>query len=529
MNKIEQRLKRWAVRGRSLYGRITIIRTMIQSITLYKASSLQIHKPELKKLQSTFRRFINKTMDRDQPFISTRKMSALNEKWIYLESKKGGLGLTPLQATIETMQIKSMLKLIQVIEDDRGITPTHLRPIIAIWKATRNQYTTKLSDLLLIPTRGHLMDDLKRQLPIWWYNSFKLSMTKSIERIVDISNPIWENRNIVIKSKTIGGRLWNISSIHPREIKRIMECGLNHLKDYIDRNRRWLNPRQLVQKAKSSDPKAEELLPAFSFIHHHLRQSLAQSPITQATQAKWILKVQDQPIPIGQADSTSIRSTIHNPKPPEKPRSNHARFNYEDYDANTWNLMQKIKKFTLPMVYDVRWRVMHNSMITGSRFKYLENPTNSIDPNCVHGCGHIESIWHLFWSCPKAKKIWSNYITLWQTLNTDTLSWKHILDPSKPTFDKIEKAMRIDMSTVFGIVSSIILHKIWYNRNSIMFEHPEANETEEQIINQINYRIQLHWLTMFRLSKPKSKKRLRRIYRVLTRHPQGTSILGEYP
>ena len=68
--------------------------------------------------------------------------------------------------------------------------------------------------------------------------------------------------------------------------------------------------------------------------------------------------------------------------------------------------------------------------------------------------------------------------------------------------------MRIDMRTVFGIVSSIILHKIWYNGNSIMFEHPEANETEEQIIHQINYRIKLHWLTMFRLSKPKSKKRL---------------------
>ena len=42
------------------------------------------------------------------------------------------------------------------------------------------------------------------------------------------------------------------------------------------------------------------------------------------------------------------------------------------------------------------------------------------------------------------------------------------------------------MRTVFRIVSSIILHKIGVQpERHIMFEHPEANETEEQKINQL--------------------------------------------
>ena len=101
IEKTVNRLQRWSFRGRTLKGRVTIIRSVIQSVLLYKVSIIPIGGKTITNLHQTFLRFIKKTMNAEDPLSTSRKRGSFNEKWIHVPIKNGGLGYYPLKETIK--------------------------------------------------------------------------------------------------------------------------------------------------------------------------------------------------------------------------------------------------------------------------------------------------------------------------------------------------------------------------------------------------------------------------------------------
>jgi Reverse transcriptase (RNA-dependent DNA polymerase) len=531
LEKIEQRLKRWAKRGRTINGRIVILRTMIQSILYFKTSTIVPGQETIDTLEKTFIRFVNQTMDYENPYHHERKMSPINAKWLYLPKSKGGMGLKPIKSTFDTQKIKQMINLISTIERQEE-PPTHFRPIIAIIKI---KYSNP-KDILQLPTHGHAAKELKDLLPRWWTEAWKLTLTKiANEGPLDETRQIWNNIKITKGNKTLAQRLRR-ANIHPEHINRLKALGLNHIGNYRRINANpmatasttWISPRQLLSRIEARTTNVLALRPAVSFILAHLHDSLGINFTPDQVGTPWRHRKQNtnEAIPITKLKRTDIKQILHRPALPTNLNFTHVNLNYEEFTADSWKIMEAMKKITLPVPHDVRWRLMHNGLITGVRLQFSQE----INPNCIFGCQEVESPWHLFWDCQMAQTIWGRYTALWRPLVTDTISWKHILDPSTLRLQVSSSTKFLKLAqTVFGMMTSIILHRIWFTRNHCVFDHPEATRDINAIFHKIDYSISLHWTSIKRSNSNQTRIQIGNIRTMLNHMGLFETILQASP
>ncbi|KAL2532533.1 RNA-directed DNA polymerase reverse transcriptase [Abeliophyllum distichum] len=100
LQKVKNRISRWAFRLLSSGGRITLLRSVLSSLPLYLLQIMQPPETVLKKLESTFARFLWDSKDQ------AHRMHWRRWKDICLPTDKGGLGFRRLEDVVQAFSLK---------------------------------------------------------------------------------------------------------------------------------------------------------------------------------------------------------------------------------------------------------------------------------------------------------------------------------------------------------------------------------------------------------------------------------------
>lgn len=528
IEKIVNRLKRWSFRGRTLKGRVTIIRSIIQSVLLYKVSIIPIGGKTIANLHKTFLRFIKKTMNTEEPLSTSRKRGSFNEKWIHVPIKNGGLGYYPLKETIKLLRIKHIIQLLTHVNlEEQEQPPTHLKPIISLMKQSQI-WGKSPQDLFFMKQTGRKNQTNSlfwKYIPKWWIENFKLIANDcKFHPNQSAHQPIWDNRFILYKEKPI------IQSFPPHlheAIRYLNKAQLTHVHDFIEYNHhdqqvQLKTPQILFEQAffkliqrNLSALFLREINLGIAVLRIHQLLTIIWDDLPKLLHPiVWKVKLPGGEVKIlHNIEKQHFRSLLFIP---EIPQTNYQAIGYPPemvHTDNTWALQTKSSRYLLPMENDLIWRILHNGLNVGHKLQYAWD----INPKCSIGCSSIETTQHLFWNCPLAQHLWDYYLGMWRPFWEEDIQWHHVLDPSTLTLRAYFKP-RISRAAplIFCILRAIVMHYIWFNRNAIVFNEPERTLDVLCLRKRINKSFQRHWVSFLRLAPLNGKNHARRLYKILT-------------
>lgn len=520
-DKVCSRFGLWKNRGRTLIGRVHLVRSLFLSCFMYKSAVIPIGSSSISKLQRAFNRFITKSIADDDPYSSKRKMSGVNSNWISIPTLEGGLGLFPFKHMIEVQRLSRMIDMVQALSS--GVVPTYLRPSIAVWKQAQHSWCVNPVDLLYVKglSKSRLFSTTKSKLPLWWQENLMLFIKILHPVSTDVGNmPIWSNRLILFRQKTIIEKMISIDEIHTCRL--LLFLGFNQVKDFLSYSAlRWKFCSELIPEIRH---RYDFLgLPAAGFqsfcfvkVLSRILRSLATLPLSVPLSGNcWYFVNKDNiSIPIMQAKRLDLRKMVFQPTFPANLEYVPLGVSFHLFTPETWKFNKLHAKYSLPMHHDVLWRLQHNSLITGHRLQFLP----FLSHLCPMGCPVLETPYHLFWECPFAHALWIHFLPLWFHLWPLSLSWQHILDPSSIPPSPHKKLHKTAL-LIFGILRSCVLHRLWFNRNAIVFRAPERTLNIVQLYHHISGSFQLHWVTICRIGPPSLKQQVRRLKKFLDSGP----------
>ncbi len=240
ITKCGSRLKRWWNRGRTLKGRIQIVRSLIQSILFYKSAIIPLSDTDTQTIAKMLENFILQTMDKKYPYKSIRN-SSIKRDWLYVAQEKGGLGYVPVDTIIRTQHLKH----------ETNNIPLYLQPAVELWKLSQHEYCNSPLDLLYTNINGtKYTTNIKKYMPQYWYLGLK-RFQQYFHPKPSINQPILVNKY----TGSIVNR--NPSIFHQHMIQILQAIGLTNIKDFtietINNNIIWTSYRQIYSKIKRMD------------------------------------------------------------------------------------------------------------------------------------------------------------------------------------------------------------------------------------------------------------------------------------
>ena len=152
-------------------------------------------------------------------------------------------------------------------------------------------------------------------------------------------------------------------------------------------------------------------------------------------------------------------------------------------------LSKKLEKYVYtyaePFCTDLHFKILDYSIKTN---EYMHKCTDDVKPSSDY-CRQIENNVHLFITCPRIKKIWTDYHTIPTKLtNIQNKSEEHILMLSTTNQNKPTTKLLLT-------IIQIILYEIWTTRNN--YKYDKTQIPQDTIRNKINTRIrniiQIHY------------------------------------
>ncbi|KAE9194716.1 hypothetical protein PF002_g22695 [Phytophthora fragariae] len=145
----------------------------------------------------------------------------------------------------------------------------------------------------------------------------------------------------------------------------------------------------------------------------------------------------------------------------------------------------KMGKHLLPVYADLLYRLQHNALFLGYRFKHRDESL----AQCHHSCGTLETAPHLFWYCTAALQVWSMWLPPFQDVFETKLEWESILFfKLKPT-PAAKKEYGYCLFAMLNIIRAIF-RCLWMHQNDLRFHGMQPNVIDVQA--QVTAIIKLH-------------------------------------
>ena len=177
LDTIEKLINIWSSRGLSLYGKVTIIKSLIIPKFVYVSSLLPTPKEVIKKLNQLLFKFLWKGVDK------VTRLSAINEY------ENGGLKMIDFETMVKSLRL-TWLK--RIFSDNDGTWKSYIRQIL---KQSGGFFLFHCNnDVKDIPIRSQFYIELLQ----WWAEfRFEFDGEKKWQNI------IWNNKDIRINNKSI--------------------------------------------------------------------------------------------------------------------------------------------------------------------------------------------------------------------------------------------------------------------------------------------------------------------------------------
>lgn len=181
INKAKRIIDLWSMRNLTIFGRIQIIKTFIQSQFLFVSSVLETPDKAMKQINSLIFKFVWKN-----------KKERLKRSIIINSIRNGGLQVPDFETMVNTSKIKWIRKLASGVE----------MPSKIIIQKYLQKYGVDVDVLLYSNFSVRTLKALKC-LPVFYYEMFKLWSEAGNNTTVKKNNVIWYNRNVCVNGQSI--------------------------------------------------------------------------------------------------------------------------------------------------------------------------------------------------------------------------------------------------------------------------------------------------------------------------------------
>ena len=377
LKSLKNLLNLWKPRNLTLYGRITILKSLGLSKLVYNTSVLKIPASFIASVKQTIRDFVwNGT-----PKIKHNTMIG--------PTSKGGLNLPDFKIINNSLKVVWIRRLYESKED----ASWSYIPLVFI-RHLGGSFLFKCNYDLKYLNLNVPIDFYKDVLLIWQTVNQHTPRTK--EQILE--EIIWNNRFIRIEDRSVYYKEWHKS-------------GVTKVKDILDKNK-FLTPNQFCNKFRLKSSNFLKYLALCSAIPRDWIQTLKDTHETPAPIPGTV-----NMIPINKLSCKIATQSLVAKKfqPPTAER----RMKEASLDENT-----------IQIIYKIPFKVTKDIRLSVFQYKVIHHilPTNATlfrdkikEKDHCHLCEQKQTLNHLFVSCSYVKSFWTKFTNWWNSKNDDTI------------------------------------------------------------------------------------------------------------
>ena len=538
LKKIHNRLNIWYKKGKTLQGRKIILNTIIKSTIWHTITCTIMPNHIINPLEKLFKNFIKgKLINTYNKHILEKKVSTTNLpiKWFTIPEEQGGLGYTTIQTQIRVSRLSILIKLIKDIQVTKHI-PKWANPFIHQLTIANHPFT-KYLDILYVKQNkqygGIHKKSWKNIISSYWIESLKewnnldiqINYSKlSIQEINYIYNhqPIWNNKYLLTPANRILDQCTNTE--RAQQLYSKLHHHIYSFSDIQYSNNQFISLQEFKERYKDGESNL-----SISALYNTIQQLYRRNYPTTITSTSnvstgntnnlhdyqfktslitpWSIQCGDQLISIHKIKNNHIKHLITQEKEIKLELKHH--INSKDIDKMetlfNWNEELKKKKILLANIYDLNYRIIHNSLPVGYKFKWTKEHkviNCKFNSSSTSSCVKEETIKHIFWECHFTQIIYKEFLIPWKGIFQNEIQWHNILLLS--FFPEIKKHNHFHLTIlkdVFSIITSNIIYHLWIFRNKCTFE-------EEQVFSKEPLSIQLQILIFIKLNLDHYEKNL---------------------
>ena len=494
----------WAHVGRTIEGRVTVVRSIILSTIWYIMAALPIVPSEAKNIQTIVNNFINRK-EHAEWGDETIKGNMSNE-WYYRPIKLGGWGLSPVMRTIRSRKL-SLFKSYMIDKEKRITKPWHtFMPYMLM--EHMSTWCDKWEDMYYWEgshKHGEFALGRWEAIAPWWRDAWqewlRLGLQpprNSLRRSQLLQWPIWNNR-ILAQGHGLNGTLHrsftnSTTKSHMAIIRRI---GFTTFGSFMNQNGALMTAEKLYSAVTVSSSVHD--------VDHIVPQSACMALIRRITALwanvirKWHLQSAHTP----QQVTTVWCPTTQNATPFTKMRNNaitkliqqsepsrpHPKLITvrNDHVFVNWQRERATLKPLAPSRRDLGLRITRNALPVGT--KRVHWGTNTQTQCLLCNDNVVESARHLFWDCSFARDVWRDLSTPWRTHRLTAITWDEVVRGHEVRLGGIQNT-QIDQ--MWAITRICTMRVIWFERNRRYFYPNSPNRTAAFRHNQALDDITIH-------------------------------------
>jgi len=392
LKKIENILEIWKKRQLTIFGKVTIIKTIIMSKLVYNFSLLSTPDGIEAMIDKLLYKFIWNNKER------------IKRNTLIAEVEDGGISM------VDTMSKNMSTKASWVKRLLEGGSWCD------VFKWYLNLNNVDLDYLIKMNVKKQNECDMYKQLPQFYREvllSFNACKTvKPIQRMNThdfLSSPIMGNDLIRTKGKCVFYKSW-------------LESGIKYVKDLYNEKGIFMGENMLLEKLKNKTNWIIEYASLKKAVRkYECMFDTDMSPYTNVKDLRYIMcgnKLHE----ISELTSKDFYNMLIRKK---ITRSHMESVFSKEFDVlnhiDFWNdiYLRKVKVFPVKKIAEFNFKILHNTFYSG----YMVNRWNkACSANCKY-CGILETPKHLLFECKRIKALWEKVGRILKI----NIAWKHIV------------------------------------------------------------------------------------------------------
>lgn len=391
IEKIERILERWKKRNLTIFGKITVLKSLIMSTLIHNFSLLETPESIIHDLEKIMYEFVWDKRDR------------IKRNTVILPENKGGISMIDVLSKIKSIKA-SWVKRLKSEGKWKNVILWYLR-----------EYEVDVDYMLKMTVIKESDCKIYKHLPVFYREVFinfnECKKRKDISMLNDyeyLSSPIMGNSLIQHRGKSIFFPHW-------------IKSNIKYVKDLYDNSGNFITEEILLQRLNNKSNWIVE----YSIVKKAVRKysELFRTGLARCINIKEIRHiVYNNKL----CDIMTLKSKqYYNIMIHKKGSRSHMEsvwskefkiLKHPDVWSHIYN--RKVKRFPVKKVGEFNYKILQNILCTG----YKINKWNkSVSSNCH--CGELHTPKHLLFDCNKTKDIWNELSCLLKT----NITWKHIV------------------------------------------------------------------------------------------------------
>ena len=475
--------------GRTVEGRVNVVRAMALSTILYVLGALPTDLREAKKVQNLVYNFLNNSEEYE--WDGPTKRGNMARQWFHHPAKLGGWGLTPVVRSLRTRKLALLRAFLKDSSQGKHrpwhtfiphMLNEHMRDWGTNWRSILFWNGTQVNGDFSIGKWGALSP--------WWREAWQLWIKlrcspkkNSFDRRELLRWPVWNNR-LLMTHHGVNTALYRafLNTETRAHMRAVRLQGFLTFNDFANPNGSIMSGQELYTAVtvRLSVNDSDHIVPisaceSLSRMITAMWANTTKNWLTQSSHPSqhntntWAPQALEG-TPFTTATNAAITKLVADFEPPTT-QLNLIKLNGQPISVS-WSKERSMLSTLAPTRRDLLKRLTRNALPLGSKRVHWHTECQTSCLLC--GTNALETAKHLFWECSYAVQTWGRLHRPWRNHRRSAIRWEEVLLGQDARLGTVEQ---VTAERLWSIVRGGVIRSIWLERNRRYF-YPELAPKE---------------------------------------------------